>query len=269
MRTCINGATTMPYSLQDDIASADKAGFDGIEIWKAKLDHYMEDHRKDEVKDLMSSNNLEVSAICAFSGYVWCSETEFVRKTEDAKKYFDIASLVGCESLLICGEAPRGRDCEEVIEAHVKRLRKLADIGKDYGIRLELEWFQNLRDAIKVVELANHQYLGLMIDTFHWYRGDGNLAHIDAIPEEKLFLVHINDCENMERAKLTDRNRLYCGEGVIPLVEILQKLKRKGYERHLSVEIFREEYWEKDPLTISNQALATLKTVMRRATCLE
>ncbi len=128
-----------------------------------------------------------------------------------------------------------------------------------------MEWFQDLSDAIKIVESAPHEHLGMMIDTFHWYRGDGNLDHIDLVPGPKLFLVHINDCEDNKRADLTDKNRLYCGKGVIPLIEILKSLERKGYEGYLSVDIFRKEYWKIDPLTISKDSLETLKEVMKQA----
>jgi len=33
MKSCINGATTMPYSLEEDIRSAGEAGFERVEIW--------------------------------------------------------------------------------------------------------------------------------------------------------------------------------------------------------------------------------------------
>jgi len=71
-------------------------------------------------------------------------------------------------------------------------------------------------------------------------------------------MVRISDCENIPREALTDRNRLYCGLGVIPLVEILRELKSLGYGGYLSVEVFREEYWKKDPLVISREALEML-----------
>jgi len=265
VKTCINGATTMPYSLEDDIKSAGKAGFQGVEIWKDKLDRYLQNRQKSDLKDLISSHNVEVFAICPFSGYVWLQQDELTKKIEEMKRYLGIASYIGCESLLMCAEARKDKTSEEIIEAHANSLIRLAEICEDYGVKLALEWFQDLKDAIKIVESAAYESLGLMIDTFHWYRGDGNLDHIDLVPRSKLVLVHINDCEDVKRENLADKNRLYCGRGVIPLVEILRKLERKGYEGYLSVEIFRDEYWKRDPLTISKESLQTLKKVMKQA----
>ncbi|MEM1515225.1 MAG: sugar phosphate isomerase/epimerase [Candidatus Bathyarchaeia archaeon] len=266
MKTCINGATTMPYPLEKDVETAGKVGFDGIEIWREKLDQYLHKYRKEDLRDLIQSFRLGVSAICPFTGYVWCPENEFTKKLAETERYLKISTYIGCESLLVCAEESKSKRRKDVIETHVVRLKRLAQLAEDYGVKIELEWFSDLTDAIEIVNLVNHESLGMMIDTFHWYRGDGDITHIDLIPKDKLFLVHINDCENLPRERLTDENRLYCGLGVIPLVEILKRIKQKNYNGYLSVEIFRKEYWSKDPLTISLESLKTLVEVMEKAT---
>jgi 2-keto-myo-inositol isomerase len=265
MKKCINGATTMPYSLQEDIKAAGETGFEGVEIWRSKLDRYLQVHRKDDLLALLSSNKLSVAAICPFSGYVWCAENELKNKMDELEQYFNTCEYIGCELLLVCAETPKDKSRREIIDAHVSRLRKIANIGENYNVGIALEWFSDLRDAIEIVELAAHKYVSLMVDTFHWYRGDGNLNHIDLIPGNKLSLVHINDSEDLRKNLLNDNNRLYCGQGVIPLVEFLKKIKHKSYEEYLSVEIFREEYWKKDSLTISKESLKSLSEIMKIA----
>jgi len=256
----------MPYPLEKDVETAGKVGFDGIEICREKLDQYLHKYRKEDLRDLIQSFRLGVSAICPFTGYVWCPENEFTKKLAETERYLKISTYIGCESLLVCAEESKSKRRKDVIETHVVRLKRLAQLAEDYGVKIELEWFSDLTDAIEIVNLVNHESLGMMIDTFHWYRGDGDITHIDLIPKDKLFLVHINDCENLPRERLTDENRLYCGLGVIPLVEILKRIKQKNYNGYLSVEIFRKEYWSKDPLTISLESLKTLVEVMEKAT---
>jgi 2-keto-myo-inositol isomerase len=172
---------------------------------------------------------------------------------------------VNCESLLVCAEQIQSKSPSENIKAHVSRMSRLADLGKEYNVKIAIEWFQSLKDVIKIVETSNNENLGMIIDTFHWYRGDGDIRNIDIIPVKKLYLVHINDCEDFPKEKLTDKNRIYMGQGVIPLIEILQKLKRINYEGYLSVEIFRDEYWKEELLTISKKALQSLKETLRKA----
>jgi len=255
----------MPYSLELDIKAAGETGFQGIEIWKSKLDNFLQTRRKAELKGLLSRYGLGVAAICAFGGYVWCPEEEFRKRLEETGRYFDIANHVGCEALIVCAEGFKDKSLSEAVEAHATRLARLADVGEYYGVRVAMEWFWSLKDSFKVIKKANHDYLGAIIDTFHWYRGDGDIANIDLIPKDKLYVVHINDCENLPRDRLADKNRLYCGLGAIPLMEILQKLKVLSYRGYLSVEIFRDEYWRREPLTINGEAMETLRDVMKRA----
>jgi len=102
-----------------------------------------------------------------------------------------------------------------------------------------------------------------MMDTFHYYKSGISLEEIEAIPAEKLLLVHINDCEDLPREKLTDKNRLYLGLGVIPLKDILKILKKKGYSGFLSVEIFRDEYWAKPIDFITRESFESLQSLLK------
>jgi len=136
MKTCINGATTMPYPLGKDIESAGETGFQGIEIWKTKLDSFLQTKRPEALKDLLSRYNLGVAAICAFGGYVWCPEQEFRKKVEDIKRYFELANKIDCEALIVCADGFNEKSIDEAVEAHANRLTRLAEVGKDYGVRI-------------------------------------------------------------------------------------------------------------------------------------
>lgn len=118
------------------------------------------------------------------------------------------------------------------------------------------------KEALRIVEEADHEQVGIMMDTFHYYKSEVPLNDIAAIPVERLAIVHINDCEGLPREELTDGHRLWPGEGVIPLGEMLGAIKENGYEGYLSVEIFRREYWEKDIEWIVENAKRSLDEVM-------
>ncbi|MEM3694284.1 MAG: sugar phosphate isomerase/epimerase family protein [Candidatus Bathyarchaeia archaeon] len=270
MRTCINGATTMPYSLEVDMQVAGEAGYQGIEIWKSKLDSFLEKRSGRELKDLLKNLSLEAASLCPFGGYVFCPEEEFERKSRELKAYLELAHEIECPIFVVCAENPYGKagGLKDALEAHSKRLSRLAALAEGYGVRIAMEWFWDLRDAFEVLSKASEENLGMVLDTFHWYRGDGQLDHVEQIPPRRLLLVHVNDCEPLPREVLTDKNRIYCGLGVIPLIEILRRLKGLGYGGYLSVEIFRDEYWRRDALTIASESLEHLRRVMFEATVL-
>jgi 2-keto-myo-inositol isomerase len=53
---------------------------------------------------------------------------------------------------------------------------------------------------------------------------------------------------------LHDSHRLLPGLGILPLKNIVDAFRRIGYDHVASVEIFRPEYWEMDPVELARQA---------------
>jgi 2-keto-myo-inositol isomerase len=114
-------------------------------------------------------------------------------------------------------------------------------------------------------EQTRRPTLGLVLDSFHFYAGGSSVEEIAALDAQKLFIFHINDAEDLPREKLEDRHRLLPGLGILPLQEITSALKRIGYDRATSVEIFRPEYWERDPQELAREAHEAVKRVLAKA----
>jgi len=52
------------------------------------------------------------------------------------------------------------------------------------------------------------------------------------------------------------------GLGILPLKEMLAAFKRIGYDAVASVEIFRPEYWDRDPFELARDAKAAVEAVL-------
>ena len=50
--------------------------------------------------------------------------------------------------------------------------------------------------------------------------------------------------------------------GILPLKEIIAAFKRIGYDANASVEIFRPEYWERDPFELAREAKAAVESLV-------
>ncbi len=73
----------------------------------------------------------------------------------------------------------------------------------------------------------------------------------------------MNDYPNdPPREKVDDSYRLYPGDGVAPLTELLQILRRTGGSKVLSLELFSRKYWAQDPLEVAKTGLAKMKAVV-------
>jgi 2-keto-myo-inositol isomerase len=66
----------------------------------------------------------------------------------------------------------------------------------------------------------------------------------------------------MPLERLTDAHRLLPGLGILPLKEIIAAFKKIGFDANASVEIFRPEYWERDPFELAREAKAAMGRVL-------
>ena len=64
---------------------------------------------------------------------------------------------------------------------------------------------------------------------------------------------------------MQDRHRLLPGLGILPLQEIISGLQDIGYDGVASVEIFRPEYWQRDPYELAQEAHAAVQNVLKKS----
>ena len=103
MYSCINGATTMPYTLEQDLEAAGKAGFDAVEIWSRKLDTYLQDHDTTELKARLDAHGLRAASLCPY-GLVGFSDNS--NELDSIERASGVAAAIDCPVLLVCADAP-------------------------------------------------------------------------------------------------------------------------------------------------------------------
>ena len=67
------------------------------------------------------------------------------------------------------------------------------------------------------------------------------------------------------RESISDRHRVYPGDGVAPLTQILQTLVSTGFNGVLSLELFNPTYWEQDSAVVVETGLAKMKAAVSKA----
>ena len=103
--------------------------------------------------------------------------------------------------------------------------------------------FPHWKQDIEIIKAVDRKNIGLVLDTFHFYAGGSTIDSIEKVDKEKIFILHINDEEGLPKNELQDAHRLYPGEGVIPLNEIVSSLRKVHFDGPVSIEMFRPEYW--------------------------
>lgn len=270
MKLALNGATTMKADLATDIRAACAAGFDCLEIWAAKLRDFLKSNTTAELKRLFSKHNVEPYSINSIERITFRDSSGRATLLDECEKLCRIASEIACPYIVVVpGLLPEGATRDDVIQESVQVLSELSRTAERYDVSLAFEFLgqpgcsvQTLDLADEIIKQVARPNVGLVIDSFHFYAGGSTIDSINAIDPERLFIFHINDAEDLPREQLEDRHRLLPGLGILPLEEITTALRRINYNRIASVEIFRPEYWELDPIELARDARAAVARVL-------
>ena len=186
------------------------------------------------------------------------SDAEYYEHLAKLPESARFAADLGCHrSIAVVMGGDNNRPFRENWDFHVKRLRPAAEILKDYGHSLALEFIgpQKSRAPLKYGFLYTMDGLlalcaaigtgnvGLLFDVWHCYTAHATLDDMKKLSKEDVVYVHINDAPaGIEIDDQTDTVRALPGEtGVIPLPEILRILKDIGYAGPITPEPFSKK----------------------------
>lgn len=270
MKLALNGATTMRADLASDIRAASNAGFDYLEIWASKLRDFLKSNSAADLKSLFDEHQLEPYSINSIERITFRDREAHAKLLDECEQLCRIASEINCPYIVVVpSPTPHEESWDEVVKESVRVLEELGRIAEQHGVALAFEFLgqprcsvQTLGQAAEIVERLARPNVGLVIDSFHFYAGGSRIESIDALDAQKLFIFHINDAEDLPRENLEDRHRLLPGLGILPLKEIIGALRRINYNRVTSVEIFRPEYWERDPQELAHEAREAVSRVL-------
>ncbi len=236
MQACINGATTQPYGLEEDLEAAAAAGFPLVAIWSGKLGPYFEKHSVADLRQTLADRGLGVAAICPYSLRLFGDGDAGL---EPIRRAAARAAEIGCPQLLVCPDAPHGEEAgDDAYRVAGTRARAYGDVAAAAGIRLAIEplgrhpFVPGPRQAGAILQAADHPALGLMMDTFHYHKSGVPESEISAVPAGWWTIVHINDVPAGDPAGFSDGDRLYPGEGVLPLARTLQHFASLGFSQY-------------------------------------
>ena len=270
MKIALNGATTMHADLETDIKAASQAGFDLIEIWAAKLREFLKSKNVADLKNLLKDHDIEPYSINSIEHITFRNKEDYEKIKAETEELSKIADEIGCPYVVVVpGKLPAGATKEKVTEESVRVLNDLGDIAEKYNVSLAFEFLgqadcsvQTLDFCNEIVEKVNRKNIGNVLDTFHFYAGNSSFDAIEKMKPEKLFVFHINDAEDLPRENLTDAHRLYPGTGILPIKEIKERFDKIGYDRMVSIEIFRPEYWNENPFEVAKKAKQATEKVL-------
>jgi 2-keto-myo-inositol isomerase len=122
----------------------------------------------------------------------------------------------------------------------------------------------NLGQAMAIAAAANDKDARILPDVYHLFRGGSGFEGLSLLNGKVIDIIHMNDYPAAKPvAEQTDSDRVYPGDGVAPLKQILRDLKNIGGTKVLSLELFNKTYWGQDPLVVATTGLQKMQSLVK------
>lgn len=256
--TCIKKS-----SVQSDLDLCEKYCYDYIELRLDMIMEYLKKHEVDDLKAFFLKSHIKPYAINSIENINFNTPEQWDILLEKFLYACQISQAIGNTYLIVVPSKRLVFDYKnelEVFEDSVNVLNRLADIAELYDVKLAFEpigdyrWYCNsLSQAWEIVKAVDRVSVGLTIDCINFYMYDkcNDLEYINNILGEKIFVFHINDCEDLPLSSIDHLSqRIMPGDGCIPIENIINKLKAIGYDGIMSLELFNNYYWQLDPVDV-------------------
>jgi sugar phosphate isomerase/epimerase len=143
----------------------------------------------------------------------------------------------------------------------VDLVKRSADIFAEAGARLAVEFsplggVSSIDAALEVVEAAGPHRAGVLIDSWHFFRGGAQWEQLERVPLDRVAYVQFADAVppvSDDAMSETSQRRALPGQGELDLVRFAATLRDRGYDGLVSVEVLNEEL-RRHPLELPRAA---------------
>jgi len=255
MKICFNEATTLKNSnLKKDLELCEKFGYDLIEIRLDKLKEYLKSFRVDDLIKFFNNSKLKPYAFNALEFITFRDKEGFEKIKDDLKFLCEVGNKIECRKIVVVPSFDVGpKTKKEIKNESIDRLNELADIAEVYGMQLAYEFVgypncsvNTFGQTYEIISALNRESVGMVLDCFHFHAMGSKIEDLKNADSGKIFILHVDDSEDLPVGALRDENRLWPGDGVIDFDSLFGTLKEIGYSKMASVELFRPEYWNLD-----------------------
>ena len=154
-------------------------------------------------------------------------------------------------------------------ELGARQYARLLEVGREFGVKPIMEFLgfsqqvNSIEAALRVMEGSGDADATTVLDPFHIYRGGGDVESITKLTADQIAISHFNDCiDTKPREEQHDPDRVMPGDGIFDLARYCQLLGEVGYNKWLSLELFREDLWERDPEEVAREGLEKMRSVV-------
>ncbi|MBI5383240.1 MAG: sugar phosphate isomerase/epimerase [Verrucomicrobia bacterium] len=271
---CLNTGTIrgQKLGLAKEAEVAAKAGFNAIEPWVSSIEEFVKGGGAlKDLKKQISDLGLTVESAIGFPQWIVDDDEKRAKGLERAKFEMDLVAQIGGQRLAAPPAGATDTPGLDLVKA-AERYRALLDAGDQIGVVPQIElWgfsknLNRLGPCAFVAIESGHPKGCVLADVFHLYKGGCDFRSLRLLSGHAIQVFHINDYPaEPPRDKINDSFRVFPGDGVAPITQVLRDLASLGGKKVLSLELFNREYWKQDALDVAKAGLDKMKTAVAKA----
>jgi len=270
MLLSIHQNTSRAAGFRGSIEGWASAGIQYVELNDRLLDGFLETDTLAGARNLLSDLGLTPVSAAAGLQDIWIPGPARAASLETWRCRCDQFSSLGLQNIYSPSSTNRAVTSED-FAATPDCIREAGEIAGEYNLTAMIEFLRTsthlatLTSALQMIREAAHPNVRPMLDFFHFWSGLSKFEDLDLLEPGELAHAHFQDLLDAPRELTNNDYRLIPGDGIAPVVRILQKLADKEYDGALSVELFRAELVNGDPFQVATEIRRKCEAVMREA----
>ena len=239
---------------KDRVEAIARAGYKGMGLWHADLEHTLEKYSHQDMKQILADNGIKHLELEFITG--WFSSGE-ARQTSDHIRKLLLEAAEKLEARHIKIGDFIGDPCP--MDKLVEEYSQLCAEGADHGTKIIFElipWTTpgTLEDVLTMVSQADAPNGGLLLDMWHVHTLKIPQSELEAIPLKYLQGMELNDGPEEIKGDWTEQtvnHRLLCGDGAFNIKGLIEAVGKVGYDGPVGIEVLNKEMrdnWSVDEL---------------------
>ena len=266
-RFCLNTSTISGSDpgILKYIEIAAEAGYEGIEVWIRDIKAYLDEGNTiASLKQYIDDRGIAVENAIGFAPWISGGKEGL----DQMKEEMELLASIGGKRI---AAPPAGVPSDEPLDFFLagQKYAEILELGRETGVMPQLEFWGaspvmwHIGQALMVAASADDPDVRLLPDIYHMFRGGSGFNSLKMLSGHMIEIFHMNDfVGSIPRMEQTDADRVYPGDGVGPVKQVLHDLKNMGGVKVLSLELFNRSYWEQEPLLVAKTGLEKMRSLV-------
>lgn len=271
-RFCLNTSTIREQglTLADEVDLVARLGYDGIEPWIGEIEKHVADGGSlADLRKQIEDAGIAVESAIGFANWIVDDEAQRAAGVEQLKRDMDLLRQIGGTRIAAPPVGAHQGDAPVIdLLTIAERYHHILDVGRDIGVTPQLEvWgfsknLSRLGETMFVAVESGHPDAIILPDIYHLFRGGSPFEGVGLIAGNAIKVLHLNDYPGgRPHTEYNDSDRVFCGDGVAPIRDVLTMLKANGCECALSLELFNRDYWQRPAEDVAREGLEKMQSV--------